>query len=83
MMTKFKFYDTNNTLKDADLVIALELNGKKYVAYELEEEKNLENDVIYIGEYELVDNQPYIYDVSAEEINLVKTKIDEILTRIA
>ena len=56
MNTKFTFYDKDNKLNNAELILSLEINNKKYIIYELEEEKISEYDIMHIGEYEEIDN---------------------------
>jgi len=78
MNTKFTFYDKDNKLNNAELILSLEINNKKYIIYELEEEKISEYDIMHIGEYEEIDNIPHIYNVSNDEIEIIKKQISEI-----
>ena len=82
MKTKFNFYDENNDLKNADLILAFELDNRKYILYELEEEKNNSEDVMHVGYYTEENNQPIISDVEPENMQKVKDKVDELLNEI-
>lgn len=82
MKTKFNFYDENNDLKNADLILAFELDNRKYILYELEEEKNNSGDVMHVGYYTEENNQPIISDVEPENMQKVKNKVDKLLNEI-
>ena len=78
MNTEFMIFDENNIQKKADSLMQFEFNNKKYIVYELEEEKHLENDIIHIGEYEEKDGKPFVYDVTKEEKEMIKNVLAEL-----
>ena len=82
MMTKFSFYDANNVLKNANLIFSCEFNNKRYIVYEKEDVQDNEYDIMFVGEYEEVDNKVFIYDVSNDEVDIIKNQISLILRSI-
>lgn len=77
--TKFSFYDENNLLKQGNLIFSCEFNDKKYIIYDKNDEVNNEQDVMYIGEYEKIGDKVFIYDVSDDELEVMKTQVAIIL----
>ena len=80
MKTEFEFYDENKNLNKANLILSFEHNDKKYVIYDLEEEKD--TDTFHVREYEEVDSVPYLYMVSESELaeiaEIMKGLLEEI-----
>lgn len=79
MITKFSFYDENNVLKNANLIFACEFNNKRYIVYEKDDVQDNEYEFMFVGEYEEVDGKIFIYDVSKDEVNVIKNQISLIL----
>ena len=78
MNTRIEFYDENNILKYGNIIFLCEFNDKKYIVYDKDEDSNDENDIIYVGEY-VEEDKVYVYEVSDEELEVIKTQISIIL----
>ena len=79
MKTVFTFLDENREFKKADLVAAFTDNNKKYVAYELEEEKNLKHDILPFALYDEVDGRVFIHKISGEEKEYAENKLLDLM----
>ena len=79
MNTVFTFLDEDREYKKADLVAAFTDNNKKYVAYELEEEKNLKNDILHFALYDEVDGRVFIHKISGEEKEYAENKLLDLM----
>jgi hypothetical protein len=79
MNTVFTFLDENREYKKADLVAAFVDDNKKYVAYELEEEKNLKHDILHFALYDEVDGRVFIHKISDEEKEYAENKLLELM----
>ena len=79
MNTVFTFLDEDREYKKADLVAAFTDNNKKYVAYELEEEKNLKNDILHFALYEEVDGRVFIHKIRGEEKEYAENKLLDLM----
>ena len=79
MITKFSYYDENDVLRQGNLIFSCEFNNKKYVVYDKDEVLDKEYDIMFVGEYVKTDDKVFIYDVTADELDVIKNQISIIL----
>jgi hypothetical protein len=79
MNTTFIFQDENREYKKADLIVAFSENNRKYVAYELESEKDYSYDVMHFALYDEVDGRVFIHQIEPSEKEYIKNKLIELL----
>lgn len=73
MKTNFQYYDENNNLINANLILSFIYDNTKYIVYDLND------NVMYIREYEEKDGKPFLYKVDDEKLNQIK----EIITNLS
>lgn len=79
MITTFTFQDEDREYKKADLIVAFCEDEKKYIGYELENEKELQYDVMHFALYDEVNGRVFIHKINPLEADYVKNKLLSIL----
>ena len=72
MKTEFQYYDENKELKNGNIIISLEYDGKKYIVFEDEDDKDSDKEILQIREYEEIVGYPNLYVVDEETLKHIK-----------
>ncbi len=82
MITKFTFINDEQKVLEGELVISFEVEGKKYIVYEMAGEYNEKYDIMHVGELEETNGKVYIHNITAEENKMIKEKLNYLLNSI-
>ncbi len=79
MNTTFIFQDEDREYKKAELIVAFSENDKKYIAYELESEKDYPYDVMHFALYDEVNGRVFIHKIDPNDVEYIKGRLLNLL----